>query len=513
MTNWQTKQQPLTIPLTLSEPKVLLFRIGMVLMFLVAAMIRLYNISAPGVLIDREYTSAVFARAFYFEQTSAVADWQREVATITRQNQPVLEPPITEYLVSLIYRAVDSEQLWLSHILTSLFWLVGGIFFYETAKIVVSRTAAIIATLYYLFAPLSILVSRSFQPDSLMMMFFLISLFAILKYYEQPTLSRLLAAGTVTGVALLCRPLILFALLGAYIALAIYHSKSWKFIYKRDFILFMVISLLPSILYYGYGIFIAEFLRWKVASSFRPHLYLHREYWEGWLHLAVNGIEYPILLGALVGLPTLGKGISRFLLLGLWSGYLIFGLVFTMHIHTHGYYQAQLIPIVALSFSSLAVLLIDHLRQLNEKWYHWLPVAAALLLIMFLSISDVRANVGAQIFENRRVAHQVGEAVNHSTQTVFVARYYGMPLQYYGQLAGMPWPKAIEHPLYRQPGERELTVEERLNALGFEPEYFIITDFNEFNDRHADLKAYLQAHCLPLVQNAHYLIYDGYCPK
>jgi 4-amino-4-deoxy-L-arabinose transferase-like glycosyltransferase len=195
---------------------------------LVAAIIRLYHVSEPGVLIEREFTSAVFARSFYFDHTDSVADWQREIAAITKQNQPILEPPITEYLVSLIYRAIGSEQLWVSHILTALFWLIGGIFFYEMAKMVVSLKAAVIATIYYLFTPLSILISRSFQPDALMMMLFLISLYAILKYYDQPIMSRLLLAGGVTGLALLERPLVLFALLGVYISLAIYHSKSWK---------------------------------------------------------------------------------------------------------------------------------------------------------------------------------------------------------------------------------------------------------------------------------------------
>ena len=141
-------------------------------------------------------------------------------------------------------------------------------------------------------------------------------------------MSRLLLAGGVTGLGLLERPLTLFALMGAYTALAIYRNRSWKFIFERDFILFLIVSLRPSVLYYGYGIFIAGFLRWKVVSSFRPHLYLHREYWQGWAELAANGVDYPILLGALLGLPTLRMGKPRFLtcwvvvgLYCLWPGF------------------------------------------------------------------------------------------------------------------------------------------------------------------------------------------------
>jgi hypothetical protein len=299
--------------------------------------------------------------------------------------------------------------------------------------------------------------------------------------------------------------------MGAYISLAIYQRNSWKFVFEKEFLLFISISLLPSVIYYGYGIVIADYLRWKIETSFRPHLYLHREYWNGWLLLATNGAGYLALIGALLGLPTLRKGMAQALLIGLWVGYIVFGLVFTMHIHTHTYYQAQLIPIVAFSFSSLIALIMSYLRQSSNSGFWWLPVIGALLLITFFDVQDVRANVGAQVFETEQTAREVGEIVKHSSNTVFVARFYGLPLQYYGEFAGVPWPKAIEYWLYRRPDERELSIKERLNSLGFVPEYFIITDFDNLNRRHADLKKFLDAHCSPIAKSDQYLIYDRTC--
>src|SRR5688572_7917109 len=236
----------------------------------------------------------------------------------------------------------------------------------------------------------------------LMMLLFLISLYSILRYYEKPKMSALLIAASITGLTLLYRPLVLFTLMGAYTSLAIYQRNSWKFIFERKFLLFVTISLLPFVIYYGYGIFIAGYLRWKLETSFRPHLYLHREYWEGWLLLATNGAGYLALSGALIGLPILRKGLPQALLMGLWVGYLVFGLVFTMHIHTHTYYQVQLIPIVALSLSSLMALIVSYLRQLSNNWIWWLPIIGALLLTAFFNVQDVRDNVGAQVFESEQ---------------------------------------------------------------------------------------------------------------
>ena len=105
---------------------------------------------------------------------------------MTKDQQPVLEPPVVEYLVSSIYRIMGREDISYSRYLTNLFWLIGGIFMYLIAKKLLSTDAAVIATAYYLFVPMGVIISRSFQPDSLMMMLYLISLYLIVDYFKTP---------------------------------------------------------------------------------------------------------------------------------------------------------------------------------------------------------------------------------------------------------------------------------------------------------------------------------------
>ena len=83
-------------------------------MFLLAALIRCNDIRTPGHLLDREYTSAIFARAYYFQHNDPVEDWRRDIAVTTMNQQPVLEPPLVEYLVSLIYRIMGREEIYYS---------------------------------------------------------------------------------------------------------------------------------------------------------------------------------------------------------------------------------------------------------------------------------------------------------------------------------------------------------------------------------------------------------------
>ena len=65
----------------------------MIALFLLAGAFRLYRIDAPGLLVDRDYTSAILARDFYFQRTASVEEWRKQIAHPTRM-QPYLPPPI-----------------------------------------------------------------------------------------------------------------------------------------------------------------------------------------------------------------------------------------------------------------------------------------------------------------------------------------------------------------------------------------------------------------------------------
>ena len=89
------------------------------------------------------------------------------------------------------------------------FLLIGGVFLYNIVKWLVSSDAAVFATGYYLLAPMSILLSRSFQADALMMLCFVMSLFAIVRYYSMLPL-RIAIAVALSAFTILYRCLVLF---------------------------------------------------------------------------------------------------------------------------------------------------------------------------------------------------------------------------------------------------------------------------------------------------------------
>lgn len=476
-------------------------------MFVLAALVRLDEIKAPGHLLDREYTSAIFSRAYYFTNNDEVEDWRRDIAVTARNQQPVLEPPLLEYLVSLIYRAVGREELFFARYLTITFWLVGGIFMFLSARKLLSTDEAVVATGYYLFVPMGIIISRSFQPDSLMMMLFLISLYAVVLYFDESSIQRLFLAALLTGFTLLLRPLVIFAIFGAFLALSIYRNKSWKKVIDLPLVLFSIISLLPAVFYYGYGIVFAGFMRWKVSTSFMPYLLVKKYFWLGWLDTAVNVAEFTTLILALIGFFLINRK-TQYLVIGLAVSFVVFSLAFTYHIHTHPYYHIQLFPIIGICLGGFVVSMAKTLMQSTGKTW-WVPVMAVFVLAFYVDYREVRGSLYKTKMEDPAVAHEIGELVHHSPHTVYVARYYGLPLEYYGEFGGAPWPVRIEDPFYRRPGERERSVQERIDELGFRPEYYIITNFDLYQRKHQDLQAYLEGQCLKRVQTNSYIIYSG----
>jgi len=484
----------------------------LVALFLVAAVVRLVNLDAPGVLVDRDFTSAMFAREFYFEHANDIEPWRREIARATLNNQPTLEPPVTEWLASILYRIAGREDLRLARILTCTFWLVGGWFLFRTTQRLVATDAAVFALAYYLLLPYSILLSRSFQADSLMMLGFLASLYLIVRYHEAPSQQRLLFAALVAATTLIYRPLVLLALIGAFAVPVMARRGPIRGALDRATFTYAAIAVLPAVLYYGYATFVAHHFGWKLTSSFRFHLFGHVEYWAGWgvLVLIVVG-ALPLVLAA-CGVVLLRAGLPRSVIVGLSLGYLGFGLLFTMHIHTHEYYSAQLIPTVAIAGSPVAMLLAQRFVAARGRALK----AVALAVAGGVTCAGIAFEL-YQAFQRTHneppaVAREIGGIVGHSAKVIFLAPYYGLSLQYLGELTGAYWPRAITYQLYRAKDERELSIGERLAAIPFEPEFFVITDFPEFEGHHQDLAAYLQSRCHLTAQTPDYLIYESCAP-
>jgi hypothetical protein len=203
----------------------------------------------------------------------------------------------------------------------------------------------------------------------------------------------------------------------------------------------------------------------------------------------------------------------------LWGGYLVFGLIFTYHIHTHEYYQLQLIPVVALSLGPVGAVVGDYLSRASMSWPRRMVVGGILLLAVLSTLlagatSVLQAQVkdpnAADLEGKVETYEEIGEMVDHSTRTLLSAPEYGTPLEYHGWLSGRDWPNLWDVRAEQLLGMQQIGVEERFDALDAaeSSDYFIIVrDFWHFEEQ-KDLRDFLADEYPMVAEGDDYWVFD-----
>ncbi|HYQ71176.1 MAG TPA: hypothetical protein VET88_04515, partial [Gammaproteobacteria bacterium] len=175
---------------------------------------------------------------------------------------------------------------------------------------------------------------------------------------------------------------------------------------------------------------------------------------------------------------------------------------------THDYYQAQLIPTVAIAAAPLMAFLARTMLRQEVRWTGGFAILLVAVLVLVPWARRIDNGLHRADFESPVTAWEIGELVEHSDRVVFLSRYYGVPIQYFGEFTGAHWPKAIRDPLYREKGDHKRSFAERLEEIGFGPEYFVITFFRFYERHHPDLAEYLHQSCVPRAITPKYQIFE-----
>lgn len=521
------------------HPKLLFVIIGF--LFISAFCIRLYHINRPPLDFApiRQYQNAHNARAYYFNTLESVSEERKNIANINAERMGfALEPRIMEHLAVFGYRIAGAEKLWIPRVLSSIFWVVGGIFLFLTAKKIANVTNALFSMVFFLFLPFAISASRSFQPDPMMIMMLLISIYAIVLNYDKPSKLRFVIAAIFSAFALFIKPYCIFLIFGAYLSLYIKKQGIRRTLLDPNVILFSSISILPAFIYYGYSSINYSDAQVHMQSSFLPYLLLQPAFWRDWLKMIGLVVGYIAFAASIVGI-FMSRGLARTVITGLWFGYVFFGLIFTFHIHTHDYYQLPFIPVAALSLGSVANAITNRIIK-SKLWALSLLILIIVIVIGVSKMSDSRLKdyktqlevagtvigVNPQFYgflkgdytSEVQMAKEIGEIVGHSTNTVFLTFDYGRSLSYHGELSGLPWPISISWQDRQLTGvplpdkdeifnSRYFTIRTHGKYIRYSPSYFIVTDFKEF-DMQPDLKAFLFNNFPVKANKDHYVIFD-----
>jgi 4-amino-4-deoxy-L-arabinose transferase-like glycosyltransferase len=456
----------------------------------------------------RQLRGALIARSMYYQMLPNADPETRQIAVGIANTTGQYEPSIVEKIVAITYLVLGREVLWVSRIYTSLFWLIGGVALFDLARRMTSFGGGLVALAYYLVLPFAVQASRSFQPDPGMVMWIVLTAWALYHWGEKPSWKWAILAGVLGGMAVLTKVVAGYIVGGAAVAIVLSTLGIRRFWRSLQVWSMLALFLTPSVVYYfGRGGRASDYISgWTLSLS---HLLVEPSFYARWLNLVQDLMGMAFLLLALVGV-VISKTRNRYLLVGLWVGYGLYGFFLPYQMYTHSYYHLQLVPIVALSLAPAGQLVIERVGKQPKGWQA-IAVAAALVTLFFTAgISIITMN---QKNYRSEPAHwqEIAALLPTDGKIIGLTQDYGYPLAYYGWRKVQLWPIR---------GERNLAVlrgisKEFMDFFAKRTEgksYFLITSFSQLDDQ-PDLKEYLEETYPLAAQGDGYLIYDLLHPK
>jgi predicted membrane-bound mannosyltransferase len=249
-----------------------------IFIMIIACFVRLIQIDQP--FIDpwswRQSDVAAIARNFFengFHFTLPQIDWAG--------NEPGYvgtEFPILPFVAALFYKSFGVHE-WIGRIQGVLFFVAALPFFFLLVRRIFGETAAVWATFFYAFAPLSIVASRAFMPDIPSLSLAIAGIYFFVRWLEEERFKWLLTSALLISLALLIK--LPTAVIGApllYLAVAAPNAfgadgktdggleagAPWKQILARwELWFFAAVTLVPAAIWYWHA--------YRIAENFYPY--------------------------------------------------------------------------------------------------------------------------------------------------------------------------------------------------------------------------------------------------
>jgi hypothetical protein len=456
----------------------------------------------------RQFRSLLIARGMYYAHLPTAPAWQRDVAVAQWKVEGLIEPPIMESLVALTYHVIG-EHIWVGRVYASLFWLAGGFAIWLLAKELSMRGGGVIALAYFLFLPFGMTASRAFMPDSLMTALIAWSLWALYIWERYRTWKIAILAGVLTGLAILVKSVAVFPLLGAALGLVLSRGSLKRILADKQTWVVAVITVIPTIIFYFYGLFIVGTLSGQFGLRFFPTLLKDPSFYVRWLFITAAIVSFSAMLSSLAGILLFRMKAPLFLVVGAWLGYMVFGFAFPYHFITHEYYHMPLIPIIAIGLIPVADLIVRQIAG-RKGWLWRLLLAGLLLLGVTMQMWEERNFLVSNDFRNEIAFWQdLGKQIGYDKSIIELSGDYGYRLAYFGWISGSHWATIADDALRTLAGQKTPDFAAAFSEQTAGKDLFVITNPNEWENQ-PELRDYLTAH-YPLIaydQGDGYWIFD-----
>lgn len=476
------------------------------LIFAVGLGLRLYDLSDPPLDFHptRQVHSALIARGMYYEGQADDAAGRRELALALWQTEGQIEPPIFERLTAWTYGLVSQPDLRIPRLYAIFFWMVGAVFLTWLAIDMCGWGGGWVAALFFLVWPYGVVGSRAFQPEPLMIALMVMALWAAMHWERRGTWNWAIAAGLLSGLAILVKSVAVFFIGPALLVLAL-SGKPMRALRLPQVWVLAALTILPYAIYHIDGVYLRGYLASQFSLRFFPEMWIDPAFYLRWISNLGRAVPFEMLLVALLGLLLVRRPLYRVMLLAMWLGYGLYGMALPHHISTHDYYHLPLFPLVALGLAAVAETLFQNLR--GPRWlvqgFSALALLAALVITGYTARNQLKrfdAAAQAQAYE------AVGQALGPGASVAALTSDYGSGLKYWGWVNPAVWQTSADIQWRESLGEDfdfQAFFEKEANSRDF----FVVTDFEEFA-RQPALKELLETRYSVFQQGPGYLIYD-----
>lgn len=480
------------------------------LMLLLGLLIRVYDIDDLPLDFHptRQLFTAITARARYFQTLpEGMIPEDQYKSSQNQLNAEVRDAPVYDGLVVLFYQMFGREDLIIARVVSIFFWLLGGVGLYLLANDMTSRDGGIVALAVYLFTQFGVIVSRTIQPDPMMTCLIIFSWWLTYRWIQKQTWSWAILAGLTGGLAVLAKALAAFSILGGFIAILVILGLK-KTLRSMQFWMMGLFVAFPTLIYMIVGFFIKGDLGSQFSLRFFPQDWIDPVFYLQWERMLERVVGLLPFVLAIVGVFFFEKKHNRKFMLCVWAGYFLFGIVFSYFFATHDYYHITIIPLIAISVSSYAVILIGQ----YVKMRHTLVMRIALIIVIVIAM-------GANLWDVRDVLHKADyrgeeEVYAHIAQVIGPGRSvaaltqdYGYRLQYWGWINPAHVWQYTGDMAIRGNEEMDLEYFNQMFSTAIEgKDFFLVTDLNELNKQPL-LKQALSDYSIYDIGES-YIIYD-----
>jgi len=306
---------------------------------ILALSLRLYHVTYP--YLDhhswRQTKTAMIARNLYrnkFNIFQPYVDWGGG-ETISE-----VEFQITTVLTAFLYTIFGIKD-WVGRIIPIMFSLLAIVYMFKLTKFYFNEKLALFTSFVYSILPLNVFFTRVLMPESGMLFFTIISLYYYSKYLKNNQNKDYIFSIIFTSLAFLSKQpnlLLLFPLL--YLTYEKYKRKL-----KKKLIIYFVITLGITILYYTYIHLIAED---KVITAIGTGSWGNLQLWLSGIFYKILLLRFSTLIFTQLGflLVPIGIYLTKKKVFHVWflSVLLYFFTVGRANL-IHTYYQIPIVPI------------------------------------------------------------------------------------------------------------------------------------------------------------------------